>query len=78
MDGVDGEDAGRKVTRGEGQQPSLRVTGREVAAAALQIRVLQGLQGPFTPRLSPKGRSVVSNFAYSGTRPISHRQDPPL
>lgn len=51
MDGVDGEDAGRKVTRGEGQQP--RVTGREVAAAALQIRVLQGLQGPFTPPAVP-------------------------
>jgi hypothetical protein len=75
MNGVDSEDAGRKVTRGEGQP---RVTGREVAAAALQIRVLQGPFTPRDPRLSPKGRSVVSNFAYSGTRPISHRQDPPL
>jgi hypothetical protein len=47
MNGVDSEDAGRKVTRGEGQP---RVTGREVAAAALQIRVLQG---PFTPPAVP-------------------------
>ena len=51
MDGVDGEDTGRKVTRGEGQQP--RVTGREVAAAAFAnssfARTARTLHPPAVP-----------------------------
>ena len=53
MDGVDGEDAGRKVTRGEGQQPSLRVTGREVAVACFAnssfARTARTLHPPAVP-----------------------------